>query len=107
MTHTLDFTYAPALTLNPKTPEEEKMQNLYCLLNTYIAEVPCYRTFGLDKSYMSAPINLSKTMLVAAIAEALSNFFPELRLEKVDFAFDGDSPDSMGCRIEVSDNEEF
>ena len=106
MTYTLDFTYAAPLTLDPKTPQDEKMQNLYCMLNTYISEVPCYRNFGLDKQYLSAPMNLAKTMLVAAIAEALNNFFPELRLDKVDFDFDGDFPDAMGCRIEVSDNNE-
>ena len=106
MTYTLDFTYANPLTLDPKTPQDEMLQNLYCLLNTTIAEVPCYRNFGLDKQYLAAPMNLAKTMLISAIAEALNNFFPELRIDTVDFDFDSDSPDAMGCRIEVSDNEE-
>ena len=106
MTYTLDFTYANPLTLDPKTPQDEMLQNLYCMLNTTIAEVPCYRNFGLDKQYLAAPMNLAKTMLISAIAEALNNFFPELRIDTVDFDFDSDSPDAMGCRIEVSDNEE-
>ena len=106
MTYTLDFTYENELILQPKTQEEEVLQNLYCLMNTVIAEVPCYRNFGLDKRYLAAPMNLAKTMFVSAIAEALNNFFQGLRLDRVDFAFDNDNPDSLGCRIEVSDNEE-
>ena len=106
MTYTLDFSYKPALTLKPPTEQEEKIQDLYCMLNTVIAEVPCYRNFGMDMSYLSAPMNIAKTMLVSAIAEALQEFFPELHLENVDFAFDGDVPDAMGCRIEVTDNNE-
>lgn len=106
MTYTLDFTYANDLILQPKTQEEEVLQNLYCLMNTVIAEVPCYRNFGMDKRYLAAPMNMAKTMFVSAIAEALNNFFPELRLNRVEFDFDSDKSDSMGCRIEVSDNEE-
>lgn len=105
MTYTLDFSYKPDLKLNP-TAEEEKLQNLYCLLNTVIAEVPCYRTFGMDKSYISAPMNLAKTMIVGAVAEALNEFYPGLRLEHIEFDFDGDNPDAMGCRIEVTDGDE-
>ena len=106
MIHTIDFSYTPDLTLSPETPADETMQNLYVLLNTVIAEVPCYRNFGLDKSYMSAPMNLAKTMIVAAIADALREFFPTLHLERVDFDFDGNVPDAMGCRIEVADSYE-
>ena len=106
MVYTIDFSYTPELSLSPGTPVDETMQNLYVLLNTVIAEVPCYRNFGLDKSYMSAPMNLAKTMIVAAIADALREFFPTLHLERVEFAFDGDVPDAMGCRIEVADSYE-
>ena len=31
MTYTIDFTYTPELTLAPETPEEELLQNLYCV----------------------------------------------------------------------------
>ena len=106
MIHTIDFSYTPALTLAPASDEEEMMQNLYCLLNTTIAEVPCYRNFGLDKKYIAAPMNQAKTLIVVAIADALREFFPNLRLEKVDFSFDSNTPEAMGCRIEVADNYE-
>ncbi len=106
MIYTLDSNYAPPLTLQPETPQDEMLQNLYCLMNTYIAEVPCYRNFGMDLRYISAPMNLAKTMFVSAIAEALNEFFPALRLEHVDFNFDSDYPDKIACRIEVTDNNE-
>ena len=106
MTMTLDFTDKYDLTLAPETPEEETMQNLYCLLNTVLAEVPCYRNYGLDMSYLASPMNMARTMIVSAIAEAVSEFFPELRVGDVEFTFDGDTPDAMGCRIEVTDDDE-
>ena len=106
MTYTLDSDYAPDLTLQPDSSQEETLQNIYCLLNTCIAEVPCYRNFGMDMSYISAPMNIAKTMLVSAIADALNEFFPKLRLENVEFNFDSDYPDKIGCRIEVTDNNE-
>ncbi len=107
MTHILDFTYTPELTLTPETPEEETLQNLYCLLNTTIAEVPCYREYGIDKSFLHAPANVARTKLVAAVAEALNKYFPELTLVQVDFDYEGEAPDIMKCRIEVTDNEEL
>lgn len=106
MTHILDFTYTPELKLMPVDPEEEMLQNLYCVLNTTIAEVPCYREYGIDKSFLHAPANVARTKLVAAIAEALNKFFPEMTLSRVDFDYEDESPDIMKCRIEVADNEE-
>lgn len=105
MTLTIDTSSEVTLDLFPLTEEEELLQNLYCLISTALNEVPCYREFGIDKSYMSAPMNLAKTMFVSAIAEAIANFFPDIRLENVDFDFDEDNPGTMGCRIEVTDNE--
>ena len=107
MTYTLDFTYANPLTLDPKTPQDEMLQNLYCLLNTTIAEVPCYREYGIDKGFLHAPANVARTKLVAAVAEALNKYFPELTLVQVNFDYEGEAPDIMKCRIEVTDNEEL
>lgn len=106
MTYIIDFTYTPELTLAPETPKDEVLQNLYCVLNTTIAEVPCYREYGIDKGYLHAPMNVARPKLVAAIAEALSKFFPEMSLGDVTFDYDEDSSDGMKCRIEVADNEE-
>lgn len=106
MKFTMDFTQTVELSLDPVNEQEAQMQNIYCLLNTAIAEVPCYRNYGLDKSYIAAPANLAKTMVVSAIAEALRQFFPNLYLSSVDFSFNGDTPDVIGCRIEVADSDE-
>lgn len=105
MTYTLDASSEVKLDLFPLTEEEETIQNLYCLIYTTLGEVPCYREYGLNKGYLFAPMNVAKTMFVSAIADALAEFFPNLRLENVDFEFDDDHPDAMGCRIEVTDDE--
>ena len=90
MTYTLDTSSEVKLDLFPLTEEDETVQNLYCLLYTTLGEVPCYREYGLSKEYLSAPMNIAKTMLVSAIADALAEFFPDLRLENVDFDFEND-----------------
>lgn len=103
MDYTLDTSSPVKLTLTPKTKAEAKLQNLYVLLNTPQASVPCYREFGLDMSYMAMPMNIARTMLVSAIADAFESFFPELRINRV--GFDEESDTAMNARIEVSDNE--
>jgi len=105
MTYNLDFTTMQEMSLAPETEEDEILQNLYCMLSTAIGEVPCYREFGLDKSFLHAPTSISGTMMIAAISDAMTEFFPELHLENVEFKFDSDHPDAVGCTIEVNDDE--
>ena len=104
MTYTIDFASDVKLSLNP-TEEEATLQNLYCLVHTALAEVPCYREFGIDKSYISMPSNVAETMIVSAIADGMGEFFPELSVENLSFESDQDEPDSMAVRIEVTDDE--
>lgn len=105
MTYILDFSSGIDLAIIPESEEMAMMQNLYCLLNTAVAEVPMYREYGLDKQYMSMPFDLAKTMIVAAAAEALGKFFPELKIVETTFKTEKDSPHILLPRFEVTDDE--
>ena len=103
MKYTLDTSSTIRLKLKPVTREEAKMQALYCLMNTPIASVPCYREFGLNMRYLSMPATIAQTMMISSVADAFEQFFPELRIEKT--GFDVESESAMTARIEVADNE--
>ena len=105
MTYTIDFSTGLNLAIIPESEDAATLQNLYCLLNTTLAEVPCYREYGINKEFMSRPIHVAKTMLVVAAAEALEKFFPEKKILNVTFAVDKDLPDKLMPRFEVVDNE--
>ena len=105
MTYILDFSSGLDLAIFPESEEMATMQNLYCLLNTTVAEVPMYREYGINKEYLSMPIDLAKTMVVAAAAEALGKFFPDLKIVDTTFKTDKDNPNILMPRFEVTDNE--
>lgn len=105
MTYVIDFSEGTELKIVPESDQAATMQNLYCLLGTTLAEVPCYREYGIDKRYLFMPINLATTMVVVAVTDALKKFFPDKRVENVEFHVDKDYPDILIPRIEVTDNE--
>ena len=105
MTYTIDLSDTVELAIVPENEDAETLQNLYCLLNTTLAEVPCYREFGINKEFLSKPIQAAKTMLVVAVAEALEKFFPEKKIKNVSFKAYNDFPDKLMARFEVVDDE--
>lgn len=105
MTYTIDMSYGVDLAIIPENEDAATLQNLYCLINTTLAEVPCYREYGINKEFLSKPIHVAKTMLVVAVAEALEKFFPEKKIKNVTFKVDSDYPDRLMPRFEVVDNE--
>lgn len=105
MRYIIDFDIGIDLAILPESEEMATMQNLYCMLNTTLAEVPCYREYGISKEYLSCPINVAKSMIVVAVSEALDNFFPELKLVNTSFTNDPERPDKLIPRFEVTDNE--
>ena len=105
MTYTLDTSEAVNLAIAPESDEDAILQAMYVLLNTTLAEVPCYREYGISKEYISKPITAAKSMLTVAISEAFEAFLPELTITSLEFSVDDDSPDKLYPRIEVEFNE--
>lgn len=105
MTYRFSSGIAVEFKLNP-TPEEAVMQNIYSLVHTTIGEIPCYRDYGLDKSYLSTPSIIGKNLALAAIADAMGKFCPELNIDQITFEGDVYHPEQMIAVMEVTDGNE-
>lgn len=106
MTYVIDFEKKIDLKIKPRNETERKQQEMYVLCSTAIAEVPLYREFGLDKTYLSMPMSIAQTLVVSAIAEAARDFMPDLRVDQIYFRQDAETPEHMISRIEVTDDEQ-
>lgn len=106
MTYTIDTSEGVSLTLNP-TEAEAVVQNMYCLLQTTLGEIPCYRDYGINKEFVSTPITVGQNMAISAIASAMARYFPELEIEQIEFdTANAEAPDQISARIEVTDGNE-
>ena len=102
MNITIDFSKPLALAFEPNTVEEEIVQGLYILMNTCLGEVPCYREFGIDNSFLHKPIQAAKTMYAAAITEAVERFMTGVRVNRVTFADNAETPTTLCPILEVT-----
>jgi hypothetical protein len=105
MTYVIPLDAEMELTLEPADSASATVQDLYCLLNTALYECPLYRDFGIDKNYLHMPVNVAKTMLTSAIADAIEAFMPELDVDDISFSIEGEYPDRFQVTIEVVDDE--
>ena len=106
MTYTIDTSKSVSLTLSP-TDTEAVAQNVYCLLQTTLGEIPCYRDYGINKEFVSTPITVGQNMAISAIASAMARYFPELEIGQIEFGVtDAETPEHLSARIEVTDGNE-
>ena len=82
---TLDTRKKPDLTFFPENTEAEIIQNLYCIITTPKGSVPLYRGYGVDYSYMHAPITVARNLFAAAIVDAVSMYEPRAIIKSIDF----------------------
>ena len=75
------------LKIMPATELEEILQNCLMILLTEKYSVPMDREFGVDASFIDAPIS-RQSKIVAAVAQAIRTFEPRARLKKVNFGGD-------------------
>ena len=102
MNITIDFSKPVALAFEPQTIEDEIVQGLYILMNTCLGEIPCYREFGIDNSFLHKPMQAAKTMYAAAITSAIDRFMPDVRVNHVEFADSADTPSTLCPILEVT-----
>ena len=106
MTVLIDTRNPPELTFFPETTIDEIVQNVYCILQTYKNQVPCYRQFGVDSEWLHRPMNVAKQLWAVGIADALRNFEPRVNVESFNFGMDETDPTGAYVEMEVSFDEE-
>ena len=71
----------------PSSEIEVILQSVLMILLTEKYSVPLDREFGVDASFIDAPIS-RQSKIVAAVAQAIRTFEPRARLKKVNFSGD-------------------
>ena len=98
----LDTRTKPDLTFFPGSTEAEIAQNLYCIITTPKGSVPMDRAYGVDYSFIHAPLPAARAMFAASVVEAVATYEPRATIENVDFEFDSNNPDKLIPVLEVS-----
>lgn len=73
----------------PETIEEEIVQNVRTILKTRIGTVPFARNFGITWEHLDKPIPVARAVMQAAIVDAVAEFEPRAKVEKVIYVSDG------------------
>lgn len=77
-------------------------QNIAMILSTPKGEVPLYREFGLDQSFLDKPIPVARVLLVAAAKESVEKYEPRVEVIRVDSDIDPAIPGRLIPRVEVN-----
>lgn len=101
MRYTIDTREKMPLVLDPQTEGEAIMQHLYIIMQTFIGEVPLYRNFGIDMKFRHMPREEFKSLFASAIAEAVYNFEPSVRIRIISFSEDENDPSHLYPKMEV------
>ena len=75
----IDMSNPPDLTFTPSTVEEEVIQSIYLILNTFKHTVPCYRDYGLSPDWLHRPLPAAQQAYSVALQKALMDYEPRDR----------------------------
>lgn len=90
------------INFSPQSEVEEIPQNVRTILSTVKGSVPLDRDFGIDASYVDAPMPVAKAKLASEIMQAIRTYEPRANVTHVDFT--GEMSGLLKPRIEVSIN---
>lgn len=82
-----------AVDFHPATETEEILQNVRTILATRVGSVPLDRGFGLTWEHVDKPYPVARSLMTAAVIEAIEAYEPRVSVESVEF--DGDAEDAM------------
>lgn len=105
MTVIIDSREKLTLALMPETERQEIIQNVYCILQTALGDVPHLRDYGLDNSFLHMPQGTAQSRYAAAIAEAIELYEPRVAVGNIEFENNANDPGKMLPRVEVTFNE--
>lgn len=98
-----------AIDFAPETVVEEVLQNVRTILSTVIGSVPLHRDFGVSWEHIDKPLPVARTLMQAAIIDAIDEFEP--RAKVVSVTFDMTEDDAMEgilrptVKIEIEEGE--
>jgi Phage baseplate assembly protein W len=75
--------------------DDEILQNIRVILTTPAGTVPFDRDFGIDMSFLDAPISIAKASLTIEYIKKIRKYEPRAKVEKI--TFDNDAVN--GCLV--------
>ena len=91
MAYVVNFT--SGVNFAPETTAEEILQNIRTILVTRVGTVPLDRDFGLSWEHLDKPYPVARSLMTAAVVEAIEKYESRVTVDSVEF--DGDSADAM------------
>ncbi len=82
------------------------LQNVALILATPRGQIPLYRDFGLDQSFLDKPLPVAKALLQVAVKEAIEDWEPRARFVDLAFSADPADPASLCPVVTVEVREE-
>jgi phage baseplate assembly protein W len=93
----------PKITLNESETVKAVLQNVQIILVTPKGSVPLYREFGLNMNFIDKPFQIARTLLIAAVTEAIQEFEPRAEIVNITFA-ENQSDGKLNPIVEVEIN---
>jgi phage baseplate assembly protein W len=98
-----------AIDFAPSTVVEEVLQNVRTILSTVIGSVPLHRDFGVSWEHIDKPLPVARTLMQAAIIDAIDEFEPRAKVVSVTFDMtDDDALEGIlrpTVKIEIEEGE--
>lgn len=94
--------FSKNINFSPQSEVEEILQNVRTILSTIKGSVPLDRDFGIDGSYVDAPMPVAKAKLASEIMSAVQKYEPRATITSIDFT--GEMSGVLKPRIELRIN---
>lgn len=95
----------PPIDFAPATVEEEILQNIRCAFTTIKGSVPLDRDFGLDATYLDAPMEKAKAKMVSEIVMAVAKYEPRATVTDIDWEADIDGVLKAKVKVTINESE--
>lgn len=93
----------PPINMAPATVAEEVLQNVRTILATTKCSVPLDRDFGVDATYLDAPMETAKAKMVSDIILAIAKSEPRAAVINIDW--DAEIKGVLRAKVQVRINE--
>lgn len=90
------------INLEPKTIEEEVLQNVITLISTPKYNVPLNRDFGLAQRFVDMSLPTAKAIFISEIFDAIEEYEPRAELVKITFEQDKEMSGKIIPYLEVN-----
>jgi phage baseplate assembly protein W len=77
----------------PESTTAEILQNVRTILNTRLGTVPLARGLGISWEHVDMPMPVARSVMQGVVIDAIEEFEPRARVERV--TFDGDGADGV------------